>query len=40
MNEEDIVTMTYDEFKTRILEDVPHLNKMTSLQITIQDDGV
>ena len=40
MNEEDILIMTHDDFKSRILEDVPHLNKMTSLRITIRDDGL
>ena len=39
MNEEDIL-MTYDDFKSRILEDVPHLNKITSPQITIRDDSL
>ena len=32
--------MTHDDFKSRILEDVPNLSKMISLRIKTRDDGL
>ena len=40
LNEEDIISMKYNDFKARILKDVPHLSKIASLRLTIQEDGL
>ncbi|CAB3991458.1 Hypothetical predicted protein [Paramuricea clavata] len=40
LNEEDKISMKYNDFKTRILNDVPHLSKIASLRLTIQEDGL
>ena len=39
MLEEDLMSLTYDEFKTRLLTEVPHLEKMgSSLRLIVLED--
>jgi hypothetical protein len=40
MREEELVNFSFDQFKMRILKEVPHLTKAVSLRWTVNEDEV
>ncbi|CAB3992166.1 Hypothetical predicted protein [Paramuricea clavata] len=41
IREEDLINLCYEEFKTRLISEVPHLDKVgSSLQLTVFEDNV